>query len=70
MASEERAEYDRDIYRATCSCGDVVVERLADASNLPRENNREIAESVCGVHAFTHEWKDEDYSISKGWTDE
>jgi len=66
---DERAESTDAIYRATCSCGKVVVERDADAANLPRENNQKIAESVVGAHEFRHKFKAETYSISRGWTD-
>ncbi|GGL55002.1 hypothetical protein [Halocalculus aciditolerans] len=57
-----------EVYRATCSCGKVVVERDADAANLPRENNRSIAESAVGAHEFTHEWRDETVEIERSWS--
>ncbi|MFC3476268.1 hypothetical protein [Halobacterium litoreum] len=59
-----------EVFRATCSCGEVVVERDADRANLPREVNLEIAESVVGAHEFTHQWRSEEYTISRGWTDD
>jgi len=57
-----------EVLRARCCCGKTW-ERRADASNLPRENNIGILNGAIGAHEFTHDWKDEQYDISRGWSE-
>lgn len=56
-----------EVLRASCSCGKEW-ERPADESNLPRENNVRILNGAIGAHEFTHEWKGEEFEITRRWS--